>query len=76
MSGISEIPCNSTSTQHQLEIGDFAIIKVYSAEGKYMNFIRTICDGPDEDGDYEVKFMTQSQKIRDGFGADLSHYGL
>ena len=67
MSGISKIPCNPTPTQHQLEIGDFAIIKVYSAEGKYRNFIGKICDGPDEDGDYEVNFMRQSQKIRDGF---------
>ena len=65
--GISEIPGSPAQTGHQLNIGDFAVIKVFSAEGRHKNFIGKICVGPDEDGDYKVNFMRRSEKIRDGF---------
>ena len=34
---------------------------------KTENFVGKICNGPDEDGDYEVNFMRQSEKIKHGF---------
>ena len=55
--GISKIPGTPAQTGHQLNIGDFAVIKVFSAEGRHKNFIRRICVGPDKDGDYEINFM-------------------
>ena len=67
MSGICEIPDSPASTKHKLKIGDYAVMKVFSAEGKHRNFIGKVCDGPDEDGDYEVNFMRQSKRIRGGF---------
>ena len=51
----------------RIKIGDFAVVKVFSAEGKHKNFIGKICNGPDEDGDYEINFMKQSEKIKHGF---------
>ena len=65
--GISEIPGSPAQTGDQLNIGNFAVIKVFSAEGRHKNFIGKICVGPNEDGDCEVNFMGRSEKIRDGF---------
>jgi len=69
VSGMSENPGSPTAAANNLKIGDFAVIKVFSAEGKstYRNFIGKICAGPDEDGEYEVNFMRRSEKIRNGF---------
>ena len=50
-----------------IKIGDFAVVKVFSAEGKHKNFIGKIRNGPGEDGGYEVNFMKQSEKIKHGF---------
>ena len=50
-----------------IKIGEFALVKVFSAEEKHKNFIGKISNGPDEDGDYEVNFMKQSEKIKHGF---------
>ena len=45
----------------------FCCGKFFLAEGKHKKFIAKICNGPDEDGDYEVNFMKQSEKIKHGF---------
>ena len=45
----------------------FCCGKSFSAEGKQKNFLGKICNGPDEDGDYEINFMKQSEKIKHGF---------
>ena len=55
------------SMECQIKIGDFAVVTVFSAEGKHKNFIEKLCNRPDEDGDYEVNFMKQSEKIKHGF---------
>ena len=62
-----EIQGSPLSTTHQPKIVDFAVIKVFSEEGKYKHFIAKVCDKPNKDGDYEVNFLSQSQKIRYGF---------
>ena len=62
-STISAIISSRGSVKCHIKIGNFAVVKVFSAEGKHKNFIGKICNGPDEDGDYEVNFMKQSEKI-------------
>ena len=53
--------------EYNLEVGDFVVVKVYSLDDNCKNFIAHILDGPDEDRDFEVKFMTRSQKIKNAF---------
>ena len=65
--GISEISGSPAQTGHQLNIRDFAVIEVFSAEGRHKNFIGKICEGPDKDGDHEINFVRRSEKIKDGF---------
>ena len=43
------------------------MVKIFLTEGKHKNFIGKICNGPDEDGDYEINFMKLSEKIKHGF---------
>ena len=65
--GISEIPGSLAQIGHQLNVEDFAVINVFSAEGRHKNSIGKIFVGSDEDCDHEVNFMRRSKKIRDGF---------
>ena len=69
MSGLCEISESPEPIKSKLKVGDFAIIKVFSADTKifHRNFIGKICDGPDDDDDFEVTFMKRSEKIKDGF---------
>ena len=46
--------------------GSFVVTKVFSHKS-YKNFIAQIISGPDEDNDYEVKFLKRSSKVKDGF---------
>ena len=55
------------SENFSVEVSDFAVIKVFSSASSYKNFVGQILDGPDEDGDYEVRFLRRSQKMNDGF---------
>ena len=68
MSGLCEISESPELIKSKLKVGDFAIIKVFSADTKifHRNFIEKICDGPDGDDDFEVTFMKRSE-IKDGF---------
>lgn len=47
--------------------GCFAIVKVYSSDGKFKKFVGLLQNGPDDDGDFKVKFMKRSNKIKNGF---------
>ena len=38
-------------------VNDFVVVKVYSLDSKWKNFIAQIIDGPDEDGDFEAFFF-------------------
>ena len=46
--------------------GFFVVTKGFSCKS-YKNFIAQIISRPDEDNDYEVKFLKRSSKIKDGF---------
>ena len=46
--------------------GSFVVTKVFSHKSN-KNFIAQISSGPDEDNDYEVKFLKRSSKVKDGF---------
>ena len=46
--------------------GSFVATKVFLHKSN-KNFIAQIISGPDEDNDYEVKFLKRSSKIKDGF---------
>ena len=46
--------------------GSFVVTKVFSHKS-CKNFIAQIISGPDEDNDYEVKFLKISSKVKDGF---------
>ena len=48
-----------------LEVNDFALVKVYSLDSKWKNFLALIIDGLDEDS--EAIFLKRSMKIKDGF---------
>ena len=50
-STISATTSSRGSAECRIKIEDFAVVKVFSAEGKHKNFIGKICNGPDEDGD-------------------------
>ena len=45
----------------------FAVVKIYSNANKFRNFVSQIIRGPDDDKDYEVKFLKRSPKIKIGF---------
>ena len=42
-------------------------MKVFTEENRHKHFIALITDEPDDDGDFEVKYMKRSQKITRGF---------
>ena len=47
--------------------GFYVIVKVYSRSIKFIMFLGLHMTGSDNDGDFEVKFMKRSNKIKDGF---------
>lgn len=55
------------TTQNIAEVGSYAIIKVFSNDDNYKMFAGLLVDGPDEDNDFEVKFLKRSEKITNGF---------
>ena len=66
-STISATTSSRGSVECRIKIGDFVVVKIFSAEGKHKNFIKKICNGPDKDGDYEVNFLKLPEKIKHGF---------
>ena len=65
MRRLCEISESPEPIKSKLKVGDFAIIKVFSADTKifHRNFVGKICHGPDDDDDFEVTFMKRSEKI-------------
>ena len=66
-STISATTSSRGSVECRIKIEDFAVVKVFSAQGKNKNFIGKIYNEPDKDGDHEENFMKQSEKIKHGF---------
>ena len=64
---------SSTSSQADsalpqvLHVRHYVVVKVYGEKMTFRFFVAEILSGPDEDGDYEVKFMISSSKIKQGF---------
>ena len=50
-----------------LPTGTFVAAKIYCALQNFKKFIAQIVDGPDEENDYELKFMKRSLKVKNGF---------
>ena len=50
-----------------LNIDNFVIVKVFSKAQNSRNFIAQISCRPDENEDYEVRFLKRSLKIKNGF---------
>ena len=50
-----------------MTVGEYIIVKVFPEGNRHIHFIALIIDGPDDDGDFEVKYMKRSQKITGGF---------
>ena len=70
ISGMSKnLDSAAVTAKNKLQTVDFAIIKVFLSKGKiaHKNFIRKICYGPDDNGDYVVNFIRRSEKIKHGF---------
>ena len=42
-------------------------MKVFTEGNRHKHFIALIIDGPDYDGDFEIKYMKRSQKVSGGF---------
>ena len=58
----------STRSMDQLVDSDsYAVVKVYSRNIKSKKFVGLPMTGNDNGGDYEIKFMKRSNKIKDGF---------
>ena len=58
---------SSNNISAMVQAGTFAVAKVYWTSKNFKNFIAKIIDGPDEDNDYEVKFLKRLLKVKDGF---------
>ena len=59
-----------------LEVNGFVLVKVYSLDSKWKNFLAQIIDGPDEDGDFEAIFLKRYMKIKDVFFIQKSKTSL
>jgi len=46
-----------------IEAGFYCIASVYSNYGKFKMLIELVLRGPDDDGDFEVKFLKRFNKI-------------
>ena len=69
-----DLSCSDSSTSsqadsalpHVLHVRQYVVVKVYGEKMIFRFFVAEILSGPDEDGDYKVKFM-KSSKIKQGF---------
>ena len=60
-----------------LEVNGYVLVKVYSLDSKWKNFIaQIIIDGPDENGDSEAIFLKRSAKIKNDFFIQKSRTSL
>ena len=74
-SDTDDLSCSDSNTSSQadsalplvLHIRQYVVVKVYGEKMTFRFFVAEILSGPDEDGDYEVKFMKSSSKIKQGF---------
>ena len=74
-SDTNNLSCSDSSTSSQadsaspqvLHVRQYMVVKVYGNKRTFQFFVAEILSGPDEDGDYEVKFMKSSSKIKQGF---------
>lgn len=44
----------------EVEEHNFVVVKVYSSSSKFKHFISQILSGPDNENDYEIKFLKRS----------------
>ena len=58
---------SSSSIPAMVQAGTFAVVKVYCTVKIFKNFNSKIIDWPDEDNDYEVKFLKRLSKVKDAF---------
>ena len=49
-----------------IEAGRYVIVKMFPVDGSFKHFVGLLLDGPDEEGDFEIKFMKRSNRIKDG----------
>ena len=50
-----------------VEAGRYVIVKVFSVDGNFRHFVGLLLNGPDEEDDYEIKFLKRSKQIKNGF---------
>jgi len=53
----------SGSSDQIIEAGCYCIGKVYSNYGKIKMLVELVLKGPDDDGDFEIKFLKRFNKI-------------
>jgi len=46
---------------------DFVVCKVYSTANVFQHFVGKVISGPDNENDYEIKFLQRSRKLKNGF---------
>jgi len=63
----SEDEASSVSVPSILPTEAFIVVKVYNSAANCRNFVAQIVSGPDEDNDYEVKFLKRSTKVKNAF---------
>ena len=74
-SDTNDLRCGDSSTSSQadsallqvLHVRQYVVVKVYGEKMTFWLFVAEILSGPDEDRDYEVKFMKSSSIIKQGF---------
>ena len=74
-SDTDDLSCSDNSTSSQADSAlpqvlhdrQYAVVKVYGEKMTFWFLVAEILSGPNEDGDYEVKLMKSSSKIKQGF---------
>ena len=78
-SGSDDVSIENSTSEHEVEESSsgsipsilptkaYAIAKVYSNSANSKNFEAQIVSGPDEDNDYEVRFLRRSTKVKNAF---------
>ena len=57
----------SGSSDQMIEAGCYCIVNVYSNYGKFKMLVELVLRGPDDDDDFEVKFLKRFNKLGNGF---------
>jgi len=57
----------SVFSDQSIEAGWYCIVNVYSNDGKFKMLVKLVLRGPDDDDDFEVKFLKRFNKLGNGF---------